>query len=215
MTTERQSFERATSQNRRMLTAKTYTFPSIFFSIFLRKCTPGWRGCKIACKHCLSVWPHQYLFSLGSWEKYSLVIHLKKIIIPPPFHSKAFVVLTNLRQTGRYLADEAEPASFFANSGAYYCKHFKQLFKSLSGLGLLTMWKLPRWVSYVIYSLLWNYVSYFMQDFWSSHRFLPSKPSFLHVHFTTAHSNFASFLAFSTTYKPINRSIHAYGLTYM
>ena len=44
-------------------------------------------------------------------------------------------------------------------------------------------------------------------------RLLPSKPSFLHVHFTTEHSDFASFLAVSTTYKPVNRSIHAYALT--
>ena len=44
-------------------------------------------------------------------------------------------------------------------------------------------------------------------------RFLPSKPSFLHAHFTTEHSDFASFLAVSITYKPVNRSIHAYALT--
>ena len=40
--------------------------------------------------------------------------------------------------------------------------------------------------------------------------FLPSKPSFLHDHFTTQHS---SFLAISTTDKPVNRSIQAYALT--
>ena len=43
-------------------------------------------------------------------------------------------------------------------------------------------------------------------------RFLPSKPSFLHDHFTTQHSDFSSFLAVSTTDKPVNRSIHAYAL---
>ena len=46
-------------------------------------------------------------------------------------------------------------------------------------------------------------------------RFLPSKPSFLHDHFTTQHSDFSSFLAVSTTDKPVNRSIHAYSLMYL
>ena len=46
-------------------------------------------------------------------------------------------------------------------------------------------------------------------------RFLPSKPSFLHDHFTTQHSDFSTFLAVSTTDKPVNRSIHAYALTYL
>ena len=43
--------------------------------------------------------------------------------------------------------------------------------------------------------------------------FLPSKPSFLHDHSTTQHSDFSSFLAVSTTDKPVNRSIQAYALT--
>ena len=44
--------------------------------------------------------------------------------------------------------------------------------------------------------------------------FLPSKPSFLHDHSTTQHSNFSRFLAISTTDKPvINRSIQAYALS--
>ena len=46
-------------------------------------------------------------------------------------------------------------------------------------------------------------------------RFLPSKPSFLHDHFTTQHSDFSSFLAVSTTDKPVNRSTHAYSLMYL
>ena len=37
--------------------------------------------------------------------------------------------------------------------------------------------------------------------------FLPSKPSFLHGHSTTQHSDFSSFLAISTTDKPVNRSM--------
>ena len=44
-------------------------------------------------------------------------------------------------------------------------------------------------------------------------RLLPSKPSFLHDHFPTRHSDFSRFLAVSTTDKPVNRSIHAYALT--
>ena len=43
-------------------------------------------------------------------------------------------------------------------------------------------------------------------------RFLPSKPSFLHDHFTTQHSDFFSFLAVSKTDEPVNRSIHANAL---
>ena len=38
--------------------------------------------------------------------------------------------------------------------------------------------------------------------------FLPSKPSFLHDHCTIQHSDVSSFLAVSTTDKPVNRSIH-------
>ena len=43
--------------------------------------------------------------------------------------------------------------------------------------------------------------------------FLPSKPSFLHDHSTTQQSNFSSFLAISTTDKPVIRSTQAYALT--
>ena len=43
--------------------------------------------------------------------------------------------------------------------------------------------------------------------------FLPSKPSFLHDHSTTQHSDISGFLAISATNKPVNRSIHAYALT--
>ena len=53
----------------------------------------------------------------------------------------------------------------------------------------------------------------FFRTFGLPLRFLPSKPLFLHDHFTTQHSDFSSFLAISTTDKPVNRSIHAYALT--
>ena len=42
--------------------------------------------------------------------------------------------------------------------------------------------------------------------------FLPSKPSFLHDHSTTQHSDVSSFLAISTINKPVNQSIQAYAL---
>ena len=45
-------------------------------------------------------------------------------------------------------------------------------------------------------------------------RFLPLKASFLHDHLITQHSVFSSFLAVSLTDKPLNRSIHAYALTW-
>ena len=44
-------------------------------------------------------------------------------------------------------------------------------------------------------------------------RFLPSKASFLQDHLIIQHSDFPSFLAVSSTDKPINRSIHAHALT--
>ena len=137
--------------------------------------------------------PKHYLFILGRWKKYILSIHPKKIRIPASFHSKAFVYFfTNLRPAGRYLADVLKQRYFFAISGA---SNFKQLFMTLSGLGSLTMWELPRWVSYFVSSVLSNYFSCFLQDFWSSPSFLPSKPSFLHDHFTTQHSDYIQFFS--------------------
>ena len=53
----------------------------------------------------------------------------------------------------------------------------------------------------------------FFRTFGLPLRFLPSKPLFLHDHFTSQHSDFSRFLALSTTDKPVNRSIHAYSLT--
>ena len=46
-------------------------------------------------------------------------------------------------------------------------------------------------------------------------RFWPSKPSFLHDHFATQHSDFSTFLSVPITDKPVNRSIHAYALTWL
>ena len=60
---------------------------------------------------------------------------------------------------------------FLAILGASNFKHFKQLFMTLSGL---SMWQLPRGVSYFVSSLLQNYFTCLSHNFWSS----PSFPSF-------------------------------------
>ena len=51
------------------------------------------------------------------------------------------------------------------------------------------------------------------RDFGFPLSFLPLKPSFLHDHSTSQHSDFSSFLAISTTDKPVNRSVQACALT--
>ena len=71
------------------------------------------------------------------------------------------------------------------------------------------MWELSRWASVFISSLLWNCLAALCGSFGLPLHFLPSKPSFLHDHFTIQHSDFSSFLAVSTTDKPVNRNIHA------
>ena len=67
---------------------------------------------------------------------YILGIHPKKIIIPAPFHSKAFVLLYKFETSWALIGRLSR--GFFAISGASNFKHFKQLFMTLSGLGLLT-----------------------------------------------------------------------------
>ena len=99
------------------------------------------------------VQPQTIFVWLGSWKKYVLGIHPKKIIIQVPFHSKAFVLLYKF-ETSWALLGRLSSAFFWAISGASNFKHFKELFMTLSGLGLLTMWELPRRVSYFVSSLL-------------------------------------------------------------
>ena len=79
-----------------------------------------------------------------------LGIHPEKIIIPAPFHSKAFVTLYKSEMSWALLG-RLSRGLFFAISGA---SNFKQRFMTLSGLGLLTMWELPQRVSYFVSSLL-------------------------------------------------------------
>ena len=61
--------------------------------------------------------PKQNLFSLGNWKKYILGIHTKKIIIPVPFHSKAFVLLYNFQTSWALIGRLSR--GFFAISGAW------------------------------------------------------------------------------------------------
>ena len=96
--------------------------------------------------------PQTIFVSLGSWKNiYILGIHPKKIIIPVPFHSKAFVLLykfeTKWALLGRLCRLFVCLFFFFAISGANF-KH--SLFMILSGLGSLIMWELPCWVSYFV-----------------------------------------------------------------
>ena len=60
------------------------------------------------------------------------------IIIPAPFHSKAFVLLYKF-ETSWELLGRLSIFFFFATSGAIKFKHFKHLFMTLSELGWLTM----------------------------------------------------------------------------
>ena len=145
---------------------------------------------------------------------YVLGIHPKKIIIPASFHSKAFVLLYKF-ETSWALLGRLSRGFFCAISAASNFKHSKQLFITLPGLGSLTI--------YVIASsssLLFLYLAFFktilaafFRTFGLPLRFLPSKPSLLHDHFTTQHSDYFSFLAVSTTDKSVNRGIRAYALT--
>ena len=74
----------------------------------------------------------------GSWKKYILGIHREEIIIPAPFHSKAFVLLYKFETSWALLGRLSRVFSGHL-MGLYFFKHFKQLFMTLSGLGLLTM----------------------------------------------------------------------------
>ena len=60
--------------------------------------------------------PKQYLVSLRSWKKNILVIHSKKIIIPAPFHSKAFALLHKF-ETSRVLIGRLSRGIFLPSQG--------------------------------------------------------------------------------------------------
>ena len=81
----------------------------------------------------------------------------------------------------------------------------------LSGRGLLIIRELPRRVSYFV--SLKTILAALFRTFGMPLRFFPSKPSFLHDHFTTQHSDFSRFLAVSTPDKKVNRSVRAFAHT--
>ena len=145
---------------------------------------------------------------------YVLGIHPKKIIIPASFHSKAFVLLYKFETSWALLGRLSRGFQFFfAISGASNLKQFKQLFMTLSGLGSLTMWQLPRWVSYLYLTFFKTILAALFRTFGLPLLFLLLKPSFLHDHFTAQRLDISSFLAVCTTDKPVNRSTHAYAPT--
>ena len=127
--------------------------------------------------------PQTIFVSLGGWKKNMLDIHRKKIIILIPFHSKAFVLLYKFETSWALLGRRSRSCVFFAISGANFTH---SLFMILSGLGLLFMWELPCRVSYFWKLLsLKSTLAPLFRIFGLPLRFLPSKHSFLHDHFTT------------------------------
>ena len=153
-----------------------------------------------------STTPKQYLFSLDSWKNNILGTHPKKIIIRAPFHNKAFVLLYKFETSCALLGRLSR--GFFAISGA--SNNFKHsLFMTIHGLSENLLVKSP-----ILYLAFFkNILGALFRTLGLPLRFLPSKPSFLHDHFTTHHLDFSNFLAVSTKDKPVNRSIHAYALT--
>ena len=128
-------------------------FAVLFFITFCSRCCMKWGTACRPTDDPLWAFLSPGAQEPGSWKKYILGIHREKIIIPAPFHSKAFVLLYKF-ETSWALLGRLSSAFFLAISGASNFKHFKQLFMTLSGLGLLTMWELPRGVSYFVSSLL-------------------------------------------------------------
>ena len=100
--------------------------------------------------------PKQYLFTFGSWKKkiYILGIHLRKIITPVPFYSKAFV-LPQKFDTSWALRGRLSGGFFFsfAISEASNFKHSFAFHEPVLDFGML-MWELPGRVSYFVSSLL-------------------------------------------------------------
>ena len=99
------------------------------------------------------VQPQTIFVWLGSWKKYVLGIHPKKDNHPGPLPQQGFCTSLQIwDELG--VTWQTKQRFFLTNSGTSNFKHFKQLFMTLSGLGLLTMWELPRGVSYFVSSLL-------------------------------------------------------------
>ena len=131
----------------------------------------------------------QHFFTLGSWKKCTLSIHPKKINIPAPIQSNAFVSLYKFETSWSCLADSAE-VLLVSLGPLTFAFHETAL-----DLACYLLWELSRCVLSFVSNLLQNYFSRCIQDYQSSPSFFfSSKPSFLDDHyFTTQHSDFSSF----------------------
>ena len=130
----------------------------------------------------------------------------EKIIIPAPFHSKAFVLpykfetswtLLGGLSRGILLPSQGSPTVAFHEPSA-------------PNVACYLLWQLPRRVSSVVPNLLSK--KKYLSGFIPSSRFLSWKPSFLDDYLTTQHSDFSIFLVIYLTDKPVDRSIHAYAV---
>ena len=160
------------------------------------------------------VYPQTILIYLKQLKKfiYWACIHPKKIIIPASFHSKAFLLLYKF-ETSWALLGRLSRGSFFCHLRGKHFKHFKQHFMTSLDLAL-KLCKSFLVESPILYLAFFKTIlGAFFRTFGLLLRFLSSKPSFLHDHFTTQHSDFSSFLGVSITDKSLNRSILAYALT--
>ena len=138
--------------------------------------------------------PKQYLFTFGSWKNiYILGIHLRKIITPVPFYSKAFVLPQKFETSWALLGRLSRGFFFsFAISGASNFKHSFTFHEPVLDLACLCE-------SFLVESPI-LYLAFFKTILAALFgtlglplRFLLSKPSLLHDHFTTQHSDFPSF----------------------
>ena len=125
---------------------------------------------------------------------YILSIHPKKKNFPAPFHSRAFVLLYKFETSWALLG---------RLSRVFFFLPFQE------PLILNIRFSLPFLANYVSESFLESPILYlaFFKTILTA-----SKPSFLHNHFTTQHSDFSRFLTVSTKDKLVNRSIHASSL---
>ena len=130
-------------------------FVLFFFITFCSRCCLKW---DTACR------PTDYLLwaflspdaqEPGSWKKIYFGHSWRIDNHTGPFPQQGFCTSLHISdELGVTWQTKKRVFFFLAVSGASNFKHFKQLFMTLSGLGLLTMWELPRGVSYFVSSLL-------------------------------------------------------------
>ena len=128
--------------------------------------------------------PKQYLFSFGSWRKNIFWAFIqKRWSSRPPFHSKASVLFYKFETSWALLGRLSRDFFCHHDLRATNFKLFKQLFMTLSGLGLLTMSVVESPILYLAFFK--TILAALFRTFDLLLRFLPSIPSFLHDHFTT------------------------------